>query len=342
MGVIDPAAKLRVAEAVFHRGYVSYDHLGRPRGEKTVRGRERFPGFDTFAFGLSVIDAWIAAGHPKTGDEHDARFELMRVVVCPYERDARGKLDSRRGCEAGFLSQALDEEAQARKLGDALAQRGDAPLLESIVATAARGYDAGHLATALLAALAPHAREWRAMMIELVEDFERDNSSLLKTEAQRIWAASPDRRGTALYVLARLDRSYDSHYTNQWWADFPKKYGGAVDAALFSSMLDQSPRAMQVVPLMWPALGQGFSRVDPIAAHLDRFLDEPMIRDGDSGDPGRTLRTVLARLCEGGSASDIAKLHAHLAARAAKGNASALENLVVDTTPGHCHAPKNP
>ena len=138
--------------------------------------------------------------------------------------------------------------------------------------------------------------------------------STLVTEAERIWAALPDRRGTALYLMARADEDLDPYYADDRWGTFDRRFGAAVSAEEFAAMLDVSPLAIEVASVVWPALSKGWSRGEVVARRLDAFLD-------DTGRAGRHRRAARedrprnpeARVRGAAHRADIAPLHAVLA-----------------------------
>jgi hypothetical protein len=165
---------------------------------------------------------------------------------------------------------------------------------------------------------------------ELLDDARTD----LVAEAERTWAAAPKRRGAALYLLARVDEGLDPLYGDERWGTFDRRFGAPVDQKVFAAMLDESPLAMKVARVVWPALGKGWSRADVVVARMDRFLDDPGVRGGEGGEPGKTVRAIARRMCADGGEGELTKLHAYLARR----GGSSLETLVADTATGRCAA----
>jgi hypothetical protein len=314
-------------------------HLFDVRGctERCIPFGERFPGLDAFAWGLDIADAWIRAGHPTRGEDGDARFDLMDLVVCPVFRKPDGKHDRNRGCSGGWFEIALTDEGLTRRLASALGGRNDPLLVETIFANFK--YSDAKPAVTLWRALAPYPGAWHTaarVVIDELLDGRRETDFV--AEADRIWAAMPDRRGTALYLMARAGSDLADEYSDPRWSAFASRFGSDVSPTLFGSMLDESPRAVDVARVVWPALGKGWSRAEVIVSRLDRFLDEPLVRQGDGGEPGKTLRSIIRRMCSEGGTVDLARLHAYLAQRAARSPADAagLGTLVTDTAPGHC------
>jgi hypothetical protein len=325
---LDDRSKVTVAERIFGVGSC----------DACVSFAERFPGLDGFGWGLDVADAWARAGHPTGGSEGDAHFELMDLVVCPVLRLPGGKHERNRGCGGGWFELALKNDALTHRLAAALGQRGDDVLVETLFANFKYG-DAVPVLT-LWRALAAYARAWhvaaRVVIEELLDDGRK--KSEIVAEGERVWAAMIDRRGTALYLMARADSGLDPYYADDRWGTFGKRLGGEVGPAVFAAMLDESVTALKVAHVVWPALSKGWSRGDVVVARMDRFLDEPSVSRGEDGEPGQTLRAIVKRMCTEGAAGDVVRVHAYLVQRAARSAASSasLGTLVADTDAGRC------
>jgi hypothetical protein len=184
-------------------------------------------------------------------------------------------------------------------------------------------------------ALSQTAPLWSAATRVIVEQLmdERAHGDAILAEANRLWKDAKDKRGSALYVIAWTKRGMDAHYADPFFADFAKRYGESVSAQVFASFLDQSPRAIGLAPLVWPALGKGFSRAEPLAVRLDRFAADPVVK-GNAGEPQKTLRAVAQRICDEGGAQDLARLHGWIEerVRAHPEEAASFATLRADTT----------
>jgi hypothetical protein len=282
-----------------------------------------FPGVDLFAVGLGIADEWARAGRPLEGGA-GKHAELMDFVVCPYGKDTRGKRTRGLGCGAGWVlrSALLDP----KRLADALDARGDPALADAVFANLRS--ESLELAIGLLNALDVHKPSWSAAVNVIAE--EESSSSDVAPLASAIWRDHPDRRGAALYLLARTE-SYE-----EFWKGFSRSYGGAIGAFDLSGLLDQSPDGLRLVPQIWPALGQGFSRADLIVPRLDAWL--PDASQPSAGPRVRVLSALVDRLCEDKNAVDLAKLNAWLARRASTrpGEEKALAILIRDSRSGGC------
>ncbi len=318
-------------------GHPRRAHLRSARGRRRDPSVRAFPGFDAFAFGLGVADAWARAGHPTDAPDGDARFELMDQIVCPVMRRPDGTHDRNRGCAGRWFKLAVEDPALTERLASALGQR-DPVLVETIFANF-KYDDAGPVVT-LWRALAPHPAAWRTASQVVVDELLADGGkkSALVGEAERVWAALPDRRGTALYLMARADEDLDWHYADDRWSTFERRFGAAVTGQEFAAMLDVSPRAIEVASVVWRALSPGWSRGEALAARLDAFLDAWVARSDGGEQPAKAVRAILKRECADSRAADIAQLHAVLVRRASRspGEGTALGPLVTDTDGRHC------
>jgi hypothetical protein len=267
-----------------------------------------FPGFDRFAFRLAIVDQWRADGHPNDGQ--GAHFELTDQVACPHQtRASDGRRERNRGCNGVFYAQAAPAA-----LADALIRRGDPILVDNAFANLATS-DSAQI-VALWQGLRKNPPLWNAATRVVVEHVlsERKHESALVDEANRIWRDAPEQRGAALYVIAWTKRGLDSHYADPFFADFPKRYGEPVSASVFAAFLDNGARAVMLAPLVWPALGRGFSRADPLVPRLERFFADPAVT-ANAREPQSTLRGIVDRLCAENGTQDLKRVHAWLEQR---------------------------
>jgi hypothetical protein len=261
----------------------------------------------------------------------------MDRIVCPIVRLPDGTRDRARGCDGRWFESAIADPALLPRLAAALGQR-DAILTETIFANFK--YAEAAPVVALWRALGPYLGAWNAAVgviaDELLSDVRKQKD--LEAEAERAWSALPDRRGAALYIIARAESDLDRSYGDPRWATFDRRFGAKITPSELASMLDQSSRALSLAPVVWPALGRGWSRGDVIAPRLERFLDDPATRRGARGEPEKTVRGLLGRMCDDGARGEVAKIHAVLARRAARSaaDASELAPLLTDTDGRHC------
>ena len=327
-GGANPSDQLAIARRLFAREYMP------PASADACPSPE---GFDAFAFGLAIADAWIVAGHPTRYIPGDPTSELVRLVLHPPEYDRYGKLPHDYYGESGWVQTAFASDPQGTRLVEALARRDD-PWLMGVVlySLRIRGVDARAI---LLRALEPHPSTWRLAMVLSIDQAvgSEDCDEDLLREANRVWREAAALRGTALHAIVCRKEGRNGGDNDAFFAQLPQLYGDAVDAPTFAAFLDDGPGAMAIAASVWPALSKGWSRAAVIAPRLDAFLRDPKVVAGAGGEPMRTLRSLGARLC-GDGASEVAELHQALVERAATdaATARALAKVIEETRPGLC------
>jgi hypothetical protein len=328
--------KLDVANAVFA------DREGGTSGPPGVVG-VTLEGFDLFGFGLSIADAWIAAGHPS---EHldDPDHLLWQRVLDPPQLEAHGAMPRFNYGGSPWLRAAFALDPQGKRLADALASRNDVALLGEVIYNLPRGDSGRDTRANLLQQLERTPVVWRRVMGILIGQglaYEGCDSGLVD-EANRVWRDAPALRGTALLVIA-CSEGVARGISDAYFAQFAKLYGAPVGAALFASFLDGGPDAMRLADALWPAMSPGWSRAAAISSHLGAFLADPRVRAGEDEEPMHTLGALARRLCEDGPA-EVTRLHDALAERAKADVAEgrALAKVLDDTAPGRCAPPAEP
>jgi hypothetical protein len=132
-----------------------------------------------------------------------------------------------------------------------------------------------------------------------------------------MWRTRPERRGPALLLIAAAEARRDEQLSDRDAKDLPKTLGGPIGAQDLSAYLDQGPRAMALLPMMWPAIDEKHA-VTPILAHMDDFLSSPESKAVGRGEPERGLQEIIDRVCTSGDFEGLARLGAYLKARAQK------------------------
>jgi hypothetical protein len=271
------------------------------RAEDCVPFSRRWPGFDAFGAGLPLADRAEGPGH---------------------------------GADLGFFRQAMDDPAMTQRLVATLGERDDPALVRAVIASSTRSRP--DRVVALWRALEPWPRLWREAAVAAADTVMEEHAMQipLLQEARRAYA-TPEHREVALYVLGR-DWTWSNErggFFVQPWEKFPADYGGPIDMGLFARLLDVSPRAVDLVPIVWPALAKGTSRVQPVLDHLDAYLD-------GSVASGRTLRKIAGTVCQRGDARELKQLHEWLLRRAKPGSAHEddVGFAALSTMPGHCIA----
>lgn len=276
-----------------------------------------YPGFDAFAFGLSLVDEWIRGGRPLEG--RGPRFDLVDSVVCPHAVDARGTRTRGRSCTSMFYREAVAYERE--RLAQAITRRGDDAWTTQVFANIehSRSEDV----VKLWRALEPSPASWRVATRALLSEPETHRTAL-EQEAFRMWKETPERRGAALALLAVTRGRLDTYYADNFWSDFAARSGAANEADV-RAMLDLDARTVVHVPGIWKALAPGPWHVAVVAPALRAWL--PRATDVDPAEPGRTLRALFARVCGDKDAAALGQLQATYRNVATPGSDPALANL---------------
>jgi len=317
--------RIGVARAVF-----AFDE----RADHATPYAKRWPGFDAFGWGLSLVDDWMSQGKLRG---FVAPPQTSKDEVCFADDDVFDHGKEARSASAhiacDWLRQALSDDAWTPRLAEAMTQRGPAwtaTLIRMLEDRRRRGVDVPDRVAPLWKALDGDAAAWTAATRELAD---RGRCAELDPIAAAIgppWVKHPERRGMLLYVLLR-------GYEEQCHAAPPELTRfleplGAPDEPLLRAMLDQSPFALPVALMAWPALKPGFSPSNAVLDHLDAFLDR------SAYDPRRTLVQLVQRICESHDERGLARLHGYLQERSSRHAAEdvAFGDLVPSTAPGRC------
>jgi hypothetical protein len=277
-----------------------------------------FPGFDRFAYGLSIADAWVRAGHPRGGSQVPAQLALFGAVVCPRSTGPDEGASFVGRCDYVWYRDALDDATTTQRLVDALLARKDLELVEAVFTAIdfmPTGGDKLGSLFALAQALDADEGEWRRAFRVIADSrAEGGDSARWVDEARRQWVMHPSRHGAFLYALAQVDRYGEDKVG---WERFAATFGAPIDARDFGAYLSEGVRAMSLAAGVWPALSPGWSRAAVLVPRLDAFLDDRATRRYDPQDPRRALEAIAQRLCAEGSVADMAQIRAYLGRRIA-------------------------
>lgn len=341
---VDPTVVRRVVgayESWLARSLPSLDDeerlvLARAVLDKRSGSEVVLPGFDRFAFGMSIWDAWVKDGariEPPPGP----RGELHKSVVCPVKRRGEAETEIRYGCSA-FFAAALGDDALRARLADAVGQRRDTRLLETALLNL--GYAQGPQALALVESMKDDAL-FRHGVSVLFHDLARrdDVKSALEKAAPRWWRDAPGRRGLALLVMARQWERLGVHYGDEQWTRFVAEFGGRVPRDVFAAYLAEGARAVEMAPRLWPALTKGSERDELLAKHLPVLLGRD--RDARTSRARPALVLLRTRLCEERNAAGLATFRATLERWRSEhpDDAAAVSNALADFTLARCAKP---
>jgi hypothetical protein len=325
-----PSEKQVVASAVF-------ENMASINTGRTGIAGATLEGFDLFGFGLSVADAWIAAGHP-TEPVEDASHQLFRLVLEPPDLDTYGELPRFNYGHSPWLGAAFVADPQGKRLADALAARNDPGLIGQVIYNLPPGKEGVSPFANLLQQLERYPATWRRTVVMLIEQemAYMGCEPFFVEQANRAWHDVPALRGTALHIVACRE-GFHRGISDSYFKTFAGLYGTTIGASLFGSFLDDGPGALRLADTLWPAMSPGWSRASVIVPHIAAFLADPRVRAGQDEEPMKTLGALATRLCEDGPA-EVAHFHEALAALAKNdaATARALAKVLDDTAPGRC------
>jgi hypothetical protein len=282
----------------------------------------RWPGFDELAAGLPVVNRWERSGHAPDRE--------VDVVLCPRPL---GEYGAEKRC--GWFRHAMADPEATRRLAGILGSYDDPLLVRAVVSNSGR--IPLERVVALWRALEPWPRMWREAGVTAADTLMEQQATQfpLLDEARRAYF-TPEHGDVALYVLARewTWTNARAGFFAQPWDKFAAAYGGPIGLPLFEKLLDLSPRSIDLVPIVWPALTKGESRVLPVLERLDAYLDDP-------NASMQTLLKIAGTVCQRGTKRELTELHDWLLRRAKPGSTHQddVDSAASSTKPGHCTAP---
>jgi len=312
-----------LADQLFPRGAVC-------RGDEascaSARVLARVPRLD---IGMKLLGEARSAGWDPKRSAHP---ELVARVVCPSQRDARGK--PRETCNASFAAHAIaTSEGRARLLAE-LVRAHDASFVSEVAATLSYAHPDD--IRAFLRGFESAPKEYKEAVRALTTAAWDRARTVVEDETRRAYTTSdPDLRAATLTVLAETRGKLHRHYADGYFERFEKEWGAKIDPRTLGAFLEGAPARVADVPRLWRAL-DARAKVGPVAAALEAFLATP--RDALEDPHAVTLEAWVARLCEDGTKDDLAKAHSALEGAARKGRdaAAAVGNALADSAPGKC------
>jgi hypothetical protein len=306
-----------------------------PRGEP-CRGTEASCAAGRAIGGVSRLDVGmklLAEARRASWDPARAEHpELVRLVVCPPQRDLRGK--PREACNASFAAHAIATTEGRARLVDELVRAADPAFASEIAATL--GYASPDDIRAYLRALEAKPVLYRETVRALVDGRIDRARGVLDEESRKVFRANdPVLKAATLTVLAETRGSLHRHYADGYFERFEADWGQRIDAPTLRAFLDGSPRAFTSVPRIWKALGPG-KRVGPLADTLGPFVAAP---DDSLAEPKSvTLEAIVRRLCDEGALAEVDAFHEALerAKRGYEGAAHHVGNALADSAKGRC------
>lgn len=288
---LSPGQRLEVARTLY-----VIDHERRPVPSP--------PGFDAFAFGLQVIDEWLAtpapAGQPSEAERD--RDALHGFVACPYIPHS-----SHPECrDEAFHAWVWDTPESRVRWAAALMERDSLELTRAALhaLAMARGHEA---ARELWRMLEDDPVEWALATRVLGDDHViGGHAPWVADELPRLWRERPRQRGVLLYLLARGDP--DGRDRAVWGPRFAKRFGARPSVGDLEAFLDTSPLALGC--LAGPLQVLDGSPVGAVLDRLDRHLDAPELEGGYPPIPA-----LVRHLCDRGTPGERAAVHARLTRR---------------------------
>ncbi len=268
------------------------------------------PHFDAFAFGLQVIDEWLASTarpaeaptRPESKADRD-RDALHGFVACPYIPHS-----SHPHCrDEPFYAWAWDTPEHRRRLAAALAERDSLEFTRAALHALqmARGPDGA--VHELWRMLEDDPAAWAIATRVLGDDHViGGHSPWVADELERLWRERPAQRGVLLYLLARSDPDARQEAI---WGRFAKRFGARPSVRDLEAFLDTSPLSMGC--LAGPLGVVDGSPVGAVLDRLDRHLDAGTELEG--GYP--PIPVLVRHLCDRGAPAERAAVHAHLTRR---------------------------
>ncbi len=317
-----------LAELLFERG-----PLCGPE-EPGCRAKLPLPDVDRFPLGMGLVDGWRSAGYELARSPGP---ELVKSVVCPGERDARGQVHG--GCNPSFAAVAIASPGTRGRLLRVLLDSRDPRFVAEVIATLeyARSEDL----VALLRGLEPQPALYLEAFRTAVEGPGDRHRAALDDEGKRAWSTGrPELRAASLVALAESRGKLHPHHADGFFARFEKEWGARIDARTLGAFLDGSPRAFASVPRFWLAL-EPSARVDPLLTRLDGFLRVKPESLEESQE--KTLTSLVARLCESNAKADIDRIHTILEGQIRRRPelGPRLSKVLEDTRPGRCPKPRH-
>jgi hypothetical protein len=296
-----------------------------------------FPGFDRFAYGLAIYDAWAKEG-AKNELPPGPRGELYKMVVCPSQRRGEGETEIKWGCSA-FFSLAINDDSMRARLSETIAKRKDTKLLETALFN--HPHNGGDKTLALVESLAGHEQLFHHGFGVLFHDLARvdDVKASLEKNATRWWRDTPNRRGMALFIMARQTEGLHVHYGDNHWTRFVAEYGGPVRRDVFSTYLAEGPRAVEMTPKIWLALAKGAERDDLVAKSIPVLLERD--RQARTSKATVALALLRTRLCEEKNANGLTMVKSSIDRWASEHptEAASVSNARADFTLARCKEP---
>lgn len=263
--------------------------------------------------GIKVLDLWVRAGAPETG-ENEGQRKLFDLIVNPQARGGRAT----RGNSAWYRYVASVEGGRQRLLGELLKRR-NAELTRTVFANvmnvAVDLRNGCELDRSMIddfwSGLSADEGQWQAATLAIAEyPLKSCELEPVLDQIAGLWRKRPKSRG-ALFrlLLARIEeQALQMGSLDRVVPKYVQVLGIHVGPAEMASFLALGADAMALLPQGWPALFKGWSRADVLIPFLEGYVADPRVRARDAQEPWRAIGRIVARLREEKAASDLAKL----------------------------------
>ena len=241
----------------------------------------------------------------------EGEFDAFDQALCIYD-EKQGKIERNRGCADvyGFLTET---DARSERLVLSLAKVKRRELLIAALVNAEK-----HMPS-LLAALERKGGPLYADALHMLVDLDsykfRDQVYALRAEVTRVWPMRPDLRHLLLRLV--VEDYVRRGYRDEQFAKLPDEFG-PLDAALFAQFLDDSPRAVELAPQLWPALRNVAIPFEIVAPRLDRLIEKRGL------EASKTIAALVRRACEAKDLEGLRVIRVVLQKRARAGDKDAL------------------
>ena len=288
-----------------------------------------WPGVDRFAFGLGVVDAWRASGHP-TPTSKPYVSDWQAFIACP-----RNRWDARRpaGCDDDWYRFALETDQGRKRLAAAMVERADAAFARTVFTSAHYAVEpSADVLLVMLRAVEASPVVYGAGVKVLAERSGESHGRALLEEAQRVWLERPEHRGDLLYLLGWMDRRDRGDVD---WRGFEDAFGSRVSQSELAAYLEAGPYAVAFLPVVWRALGR-FDRAPLVVPKLDGLLDQEL----EGVTRWEVLRDIVGYLCVEKRTADLAALRAYLRERVTRHPGEHYVTLEDEMESGRCRPPR--
>jgi len=241
----------------------------------------------------------------------EGEFDAFDQALCIYEEKG-GKIERNRSCADiyGFLTET---DARSERLVLQLVKAKRRDLLVAALTNAEK-----HMPS-LLAALERKGGPLYAEALHILADVGsyrfRDQVYVVRAEVTRVWPSRPDLRPILLRLI--VEDYAQRGFRDEHFAKLPDEFA-PLDAALFAQFLDDGPRAVELAPILWPALRNVAAPFEVVAPRLDRFVDKRGM------EASKTIAALVRRACQAKDLEGLRVIRVALQKRASAGDKDSL------------------